>query len=465
MSSLQERIRDAVNNKELHTAISRATTQLRQRRSDAFTSQDNFDAIKESARHAKLTVLHNLEKNLLEFENRLVENGIKVHWAGNGEEACSIVSGIAEQTNAKKIVKSKSMTTEEIHLNDYLEKRGLTVRETDLGEYIIQLAGEKPSHIVAPILHMMRERVGSIMHKKLNVPYTHDIEQLTRIAREKLREDFLEADIGITGANFGVVDTGTICIVTNEGNGRMVTTLPRTHIVIMGIEKLVPSLSDLDDMLKLLARSATGQKITVYTTLINGPVNRDEENGPEEMHLILLDNGRTKILGSEQAEILCCIRCGACLNACPVYKCIGGHAYGDIYSGPVGSVVTPGLRGIEDWGELSYISTLCGECKEACPIKIDIPGMLTGLRKNTTESNKWNFALLPMKLFLLISTNPRLYKFVRKFISTLLYTPGVKLLSTKLLNRIFSGWTQIHTLRIPVRKTFQELWKDKGRTS
>ena len=259
------------------------------------------------------------------------------------------------------------MVSEETHLNDALEAEGVDVVETDLGEYIVPLRKDRPSHIVAPITHLTRQDVGRVVSERLSVPYTDDAQTLAAIARAHLRQEFLRADLGISGANFGVVETGTICLVTNEGNGRMVTTMPRVHVALLGIEKLVASMADLDACLKVLARSATGQKITVYTTLVRGPRRSDDADGPEQLHIVLLDNGRSRILAGETAEILGCIRCGACLNACPVYRTIGGHAYSNTYPGPVGAIVTPGIRGLDAWRELPHASSLCGACKEVVP--------------------------------------------------------------------------------------------------
>ena len=333
-----------------------------------------------------MRTLRTLAEQLERFEAKLVSNGAQVHWAETPEAANNLVAGIAARTGVKRIVKSKSMVTEETHLNASLERAGLVVVETDLGEYIVQLGNDRPSHIIAPIIHLTRQDVGQLMHRRLNVPYSDDPKTLAATARVRLREEFLTADMGLSGANFGVAETGTICLVTNEGNGRMVTTLPRVHVVVMGIEKLIPSLTDLDRCLKVLARSGTGQKLTVYTTMIHGPRRAHEADGPDELHVILLDNGRSGMLAGETAEILGCIRCGACLNACPVYRNIGGHAYGDTYPGPVGAVVTPGLRGLGPWSELPSASTLCGACREVCPVRLDIPRMLLALRRDRGRS-------------------------------------------------------------------------------
>lgn len=471
MSSFSDRVKCVINDNELHIALSRATAQLRSSRAESFSSLENADLVRDMARRAKLNILHNLDENLLKFEQRLIDNGVQVHWAEKGKDACEIVIKIAQKHKIKNVVKSKSMVTEEIYLNDALIKSGINVVETDLGEYIVQLADDRPSHIIAPVIHMTREKVGEIMHRRLNVPYTDDIPKLARYAREELRKEFLNADMGITGANFGVVETGTICLVTNEGNGRMVTTLPKIHIVLMGLEKLVPTLADLDLMLKILARSATGQKLSSYTTLIHGPGKRENGDNPEEVHVILLDNGRSSILGSEEAEILGCIRCGTCLNVCPVYNSIGGHAYGDVYAGPIGSIVTPGLKGLKEWKDLPYASTLCYACKEVCPVRLDIPEMLLSLRKKTIKEEKIPSVLkLGMRGFGIITSHPKLYKIMRKISSLFLRFISkdgwIKSIPMKWLipAGFFGGWTQVRDFKIPARKSFQEMWSKRKKS-
>src|SRR5262249_32059348 len=298
----------------------------------------------------------------------------------------------------------------ETHLNDALERAGVTVVETDLGEYIVQLRSDRPSHIVAPIIHLTRQDVARVMEDRLKVPYTEDTQELAAIARRKLREEFLRADMGISGANFGVVETGAICLVTNEGNGRMVTSMPRVHVALMGIEKLVETMADLDRCIKVLARSATGQKITVYTTLVRAPRGPRDTDGPEELHVVLLDNGRSRILAGETAEILACIRCGACLNACPVFRTLGGHPYGDTYPGPVGAILTPGLRGLDGWSDLPHASSLCGACREVCPVRIDIPRMLLALRHAAADKPKPRSLKPAMALFAWTASRPALYR-------------------------------------------------------
>jgi L-lactate dehydrogenase complex protein LldF len=353
------------------------------------------------------------------------------------------------------------MVSEETHLNAALEAAGVTPIETDLGEYIVQLAGDRPSHIIAPIIHLTRQDVGRVMEQRLRVPYTDDTQQLAATARVRLRGEFLRADMGISGANFGVVDTGTIVLVTNEGNGRMVTTLPRVHVVVMGIEKLIDTLDDLDVCLKVLARSGTGQQLTVYTTMVSGPRRPGDADGPDELHVVLLDNGRSRILAGDTAEILGCIRCGACLNVCPVYRTIGGHAYGDTYPGPVGAVVTPGLRGLDPWRELPHASSLCGACRDVCPVRLDIPRMLLALRRDAAEANLQPRSLaLAMRLFAWTASRPALYRVASRVVRAWLRARA-RDGWIRTLPGPGGGWTQSRDLRAPAAKTFQERWRER----
>ena len=313
--SFATRVDAALADRHLRAALDQATGLLGSRRSWALTTLADPDGMRDAARAARLRAIASLAEHLEQFEARLLANGAHVHWAETPDQANRIVADIASRTGTRVAVKSKSMVSEETHLNEALERLGVEPIETDLGEYIVQLRKDRPSHIIAPIIHLTRQDVGRTMERELHVPYTEDTKALASIARQRLRREFLRADMGVSGANFGVVETGAICLVTNEGNGRMVSTMPRVHVVMMGIEKLVVSMADLDSCLKVLARSATGQKITVYTTLVRGPRSAGEADGPEELHVVLIDNGRSRMLAGETAEILACIRCGACLNA------------------------------------------------------------------------------------------------------------------------------------------------------
>jgi L-lactate dehydrogenase complex protein LldF len=456
-----DRVETALQDEELKTALGRATDRLGSRRSASLASLEDSDMIRDMARRAKMGLLTDLAGNLETFEKNLIANGVKVHWAEDGKAANAIMVDIAKTRGCKRAVKSKSMATEETHLNRDLLEAGVDVLETDLGEYIVQLADTTPSHIILPIIHMTKESIGRIMHEKIKVPYTSDPEKLAKIARAKLREAFLSADMGITGANFGVIDSGAIVLVSNEGNARLVTTLPRVHVVLMGIEKLVPSLDDLDLMIKILGRSATGQKITTYTSLVPGPRREGETDGCEEMHVILLDNGRSRILGGPIAEILGCIRCGACLNACPVYKNIGGHAYGDTYPGPVGAIVTPGLRGVKGWKALPDASSLCGACRDVCPVRLDIPRMLLELRKQAVEE-----ADIPWTLraglwgFGMVASRPWLYRLGARLggIGARMLAPGGWI---KKLPGLAGGWTRSRDMKTPAPKNFQQLFRER----
>jgi L-lactate dehydrogenase complex protein LldF len=326
------------------------------------------------------------------LEEGVTRAGGQVHWAIDAEEACRIVQAIAEPRGVKRVVKVKSMATEEIELNRALQRSGLQVLETDLGEFIVQLAGVKPSHITAPALHMTKEEIAALFRDKLHVDAPPDAQVLTGIARTRLREEFLSADMGISGGNFLIAETGTLVLLTNEGNGRMCTALPPVHAAIVGIDKVIPDWQSLSVLLKLLARSATGQKMTCYVTFITGVA----EGGPREFHLILLDNGRTRILQDElMRETLLCIRCGACLNICPVYNQIGGHAYGATYPGPIGAILSPQLLGTKIAGDLPFASSLCGACGEICPVKIPIPEILLHLRRRVVEGDLVSTAVAP----------------------------------------------------------------------
>jgi L-lactate dehydrogenase complex protein LldF len=455
------RVREALADEGLHVALGRATAQLGSRRAAAFGSLEEGELVRDRARRAKLELLRDLAGNLERFEERLTANGARVHWAATGADANRIVLEIAKTAGVRRIVKAKSMATEETHLNQALIGAGLSVVETDLGEYIVQLARDRPSHIILPIIHMTREKVGRVMHEEIQVPLSDDPKTLAGYARVKLREEFLHADMGISGANFGVVENGAVCLVTNEGNGRMVTTLPRVHVVLMGIEKLVASLADLDLFLKLLARSATGQKLTVYTTLLRGPRRAEDECGAQEMHVVLLDNGRSDLLSGELAEILGCIRCGACLNACPIYKNIGGHAYGDTYPGPIGAVVTPGLRGLRSWTELPAASTLCGACRDVCPVRLDIPRMLLSLRGSTDRGQAASPLLrLGLRAFGAIASRPALYRIATRAARVVLRLVA----RDGWLRRLpgpGAGWTSVRDLKAPAAATFQDRWRSR----
>jgi L-lactate dehydrogenase complex protein LldF len=349
---------------------------------------ENLENSKKKAHVIKWRVMENLDKFLPEFESNFQHNGGKVIWANDAAEAQKEILKIIKKHGGKSVIKSKSMTTEEIHLNDFLEKNGVTSLESDLGEYIVQLLGQPPYHIVTPAMHLSKDDIAKLFHDHFGTPLDATAEQLTQKARELLREKYLTADIGITGGNFLIADTGSIALTENEGNARLSTTFPKVHIAIVGIEKVIPSMADLDLYWPLLASHGTGQNLTVYNTILSGPRKATETDGPEEMYVILLDNGRTNLLAQkEQRQALYCIRCGACLNACPVYKNIGGHTYNTTYSGPIGSIITPHLKGMKEFKHLSYASSLCGKCSEVCPVKIDIHKMLLLNRRDAVTEH------------------------------------------------------------------------------
>lgn len=358
----------------------------------------NLEYAKKKSHLIKWKVMENLDKILPEFETNFQKRGGKVLWANTIEDAQREILQIIKKANSKSVIKSKSMVTEEIHLNEFLEQNEVASLESDLGEYIVQLLGQKPYHIVTPAMHLSKENIADLFHEKFGTPKDATPEQLTMKARELLRDKYLSADVGISGANFLIADTGSISITENEGNARLTTTFPKIHIAIVGIEKLIPSISDLDLFWPMLSTHGTGQNLTVYNTILSGPKQAGETDGPEEMYVILLDNGRTELLAQkDQRQGLYCIRCGACLNACPIYKNIGGHTYDTTYSGPIGSIITPHLKGMEDFKHLSYASSLCGKCSEVCPVKIDIHKMLLFNRRDavndklTTKAERWGW--------------------------------------------------------------------------
>ena len=374
-----------LGNERLREAYRSSTLRLLNHRELAIAEVPGFERLRDRAREVKRQTIEHLDYYLAQFADRVEQNGGRMHWASTAQEVCRIVVDIARASGAQEVVKAKSMIAEEVELNHALEANGIRAVETDLGEFIIQLAGDRPAHIVAPAIHKTREDVSELFVKHIHAPPTVVPEQLTAIARRALREMFQNSGLGVSGANFAVAETGTVVLVENEGNIRMCSTVPRVHVVLVGIEKLIPNLVDLGIFLRLLGRSATGQKLTTYTSFLTGP-RRPGEDGPEEMHVVIVDNGRTKALADpKMREMLYCIRCGACLNTCPVYRKIGGHAYGGVYSGPIGALVTPELAGIGQARELPFASSLCGACREVCPVRINIPDLLLHLRSEAQE--------------------------------------------------------------------------------
>jgi L-lactate dehydrogenase complex protein LldF len=370
----------------------------------------DWEQARDAASLAKWSAVNRLDELLPKFVANFEKNGGQVHWARNAEEARDIVLGLLRAAKAKAVIKSKCMTSEEIHLNAAMEKDGYGVVESDLGEFIQQLRGEPPYHFVFPCMHVRRDEISDLFGKHLGTPPTDSPEELTMIARRHMRRLYVEADVGITGANFLVAETGQISITENEGNARLTAALPRVHIAISGIEKVVEHLDDLAVLLPMLATAGAGQPMTCYNTLYAGPRQPGESDGPEEMHLVLLDNSRTSLLADpEQRDALHCIRCGACLNVCPIFKNVGGFTYGTTYQGPIGSVITPHLRGLADWNHLSGASSLCGACTDACPVRIDIHHHLLHNRRNAAKSAPSRLEKLGHKLFVMVAKRPWLF--------------------------------------------------------
>jgi L-lactate dehydrogenase complex protein LldF len=462
---LRQRADGALHDSFLQQALTIATTKFIDLRREAFAGFPEGEALRDRARAIKEATLQQLDHHLETLVGNIERLGGHVHYAANAEEARRIVIDIARRAGARMAVKSKSMATEEIDLNEALEREGITPVETDLGEYIIQLAHERPSHIIAPAIHKTKGQVAELFARELKRPVEADPEELTRIARAELRQKFLQADIGITGANFAVADTGTVVLVTNEGNGRMVTSLPRVHVAVMGAEKVVPSMTDLMVFLAILAKSATGQKLSVYTTLVRGPRRAGELEGPEEFHLVLLDSGRIAQLGGPLREALSCLRCGACLNVCPVYRQIGGHAYGHTYPGPIGILLTAMLEGTESVKELAHASSLCGACADACPVRIDIPKMLIELRREVDEGKiaPW-IERVTFKLLAQVLARPALYRLAAR-VGRILQRPFARGGTISRLPLFLGDWTRTRDLPPVAARTFQERWAAERETA
>jgi L-lactate dehydrogenase complex protein LldF len=466
------KIRETLDNANLQLAIYAATGRLMEKRrgSVSMEIQDDFQRWRTQAHDIKKHTLENLDDYLEQAEKNVAAHGGKVIWCKDGTEVADFVLGLAKERGAQLIVKSKSMTTEEIDLNERLENHELEAVETDLGEYIIQLAHHRPYHIVAPALHMTRYQVADLFEKKLGVRNEVVIEKQTMIARRVLRQKFLAADIGITGANFVVADSGAVVLVENEGNARLTSSAPKIHIAVAGIEKLIPRAQDLAIFLKLLGRSATGQPMTVYTSILSGPRKEGELDGPEEFYLVLLDNGRTKLLADQdKRESLYCIRCGACLNHCPVYRKIGGHNYPWVYSGPIGAIITPQYLGIarEPW--VPFASSLCGACAEVCPVKIDIPRLLLELRSEVTRAkardreSRWE--RLGFRAWAWLMGHPKLFELAGSMAPAILGDGqnGWIRSAPALLNiGPLAAWLSQRDLPPPPAKSFRQLWRERG---
>jgi L-lactate dehydrogenase complex protein LldF len=461
-ASFPARTRAALADTERRETVQRITGRVLDSRAAALDRLPHADVWRDHARRLRAHTLARLDHYLDQFATAVEARGGHVHYAGTADEAVRYVAELVATRGLKLAVKSKSMISEEIDLNRHLDQLGVRVVETDLGEYVVQLDHDHPSHIVMPIIHKSGAQVAALFRRTLGASPAEvaDVASMTQLARRVLRREFLEADLGISGVNFGVAETGSLCICTNEGNGRLVTTLPRVHVAMMGIERLVPTTADLGVMLQVLGRSATGQNLTVYTNIISGPrpsaAGREEPDGPSELHVVLLDNGRSGVLGSELAEILYCIRCGACLNTCPVYQQIGGHAYGSVYSGPVGAVLTPALKGLDAFRDLPHASSLCGACREVCPVRIDIPRMLLKLRADAVDQGRAPWWIgLGIRAFRRVAARPGWFRNAG--------AAGARL--TGLLARRgwvrhlpghLSGWTRYRDFPPFARESFQE---------
>ena len=459
----------ALHDPNLQQALTHVRANFITRRAAAAAAMPEFEALRDSSRDIKNHTLANLDLYLEAYEEKVTESGGVVHYAETGEQARDIILAICRKAGARTATKGKTMIGEEIVLNEHLEAGGVEPIETDLGEYIIQLRHEPPSHIIAPAVHLTQKQVEDDFRRA----HTHldptrdlsDARELLAEARGILRQRFLEADVGITGANFLIAETGTSIIVTNEGNGDLTQILPKVHIVLASIEKVVPTLEDVSQILRVLARSATGQDMSTYTTFSTGPRRKDDPDGPEEYHVVLLDNGRSEMLGSQFQDMLRCIRCAACLNHCPVYQEVGGHAYGWVYPGPMGAVLTPKLIGIDKAGNLPNASTFCGRCEAVCPMRIPLPGMMRHWREREYERHlqpatyRWGLGL-----WAFFAKRPALYQRATGIAMRVLGNLGHRKGRFRALP-LAGGWTQYRDLPAPAGQTFQEMWRDRQRAS
>ncbi|WP_122571338.1 LutB/LldF family L-lactate oxidation iron-sulfur protein [Pseudomonas viridiflava] len=460
----RERAHEALGDPQLRGNFRRAMDSLMTKRAAAFSSPDEREDLRSLGNAIRARALSKLPDLLEQLERNLIRNGVQVHWAETVEEANAILMSIVQTHEAKQVIKGKSMVSEEMEMNDFLGERGIECLEADMGEYIVQMDHEKPSHIIMPAIHKNAGQVGKLFHEKLGVEYTTDVDQLIQIGRRVLRQKFFEADIGVSGVNFAVAETGTLLLVENEGNGRMVTSVPPVHIAVTGIEKVVENLRDTVPLLSLLTRSALGIPITTYVNMISGPRKAHELDGPQEVHLVLLDNGRSQAFAdSELRQTLNCIRCGACMNHCPVYTRVGGHTYGEVYPGPIGKIITPHMAGLAKVPDHPSASSLCGACGEVCPVKIPIPALLRRLREENVKapdapnrvmrdqgskySRKERFI---WNAWSKLNTSPSLYRLFGFFASRLRsLTPGN-----------VGPWTQNHSAPKPAARSLHELARE-----
>ena len=450
--------RKVIANPELQKAIENVTVVKVVRRAEMAADFPDFEPLRDHLKEVRSAVISRLDQHLETFEKNATAAGAQVHWAIDGAEANRIIIDICKSHNATRVVKGKSMASEEIHLNHALEDAGIHPVETDLGEWIIQQAGDPPAHIVAPAAHLNRHKISDLF-KKATGEYIpgDDVEGLTALARRTLRKIFLESEVGITGGNVAIAETGSITLVMNEGNGRMCTSLPPVLIMLVGIEKVVPTWNDASALLSLLARNATGQPLSVYTTIVTGKAHDDEDEGPREVHYVLLDNGRSKLIGTKYEEILQCIRCGTCLNVCPVYRKIGGHTYGTPISGPIGSVFSPLIFGLEKYEALPHASSLCGECTKYCPVRIDFPRMLLELRNDEVQKRvlPWHETFVE-RFAAFVLAHPTIYHFVANT-GRLLQFPVVK--NGKFNLPLAISPSRERKLPALPKRSFNKIWK------
>jgi len=447
--------RDLRHRQLIRTAL-RSYEIARDKRKAAF---QDWPAARQAAAETKWEAVNHLDQYLVEFATKLESHGTKVHWAGTGAQARDIIVGIVRDRKARSIIKSKAMTAEEIHLNEALEHAGFDVVESDLGEFIVQLRHEPPYHIVFPSMHLTRGEIRELFQRELGDAPSDNPEELTMVARRVMRQKYIAADVGITGANFAIAETGMISITENEGNARLTAALPKTMITLLGIEKILPRLDDLALFLPMLATAGAGQPLTGYNTLYGGPRQPGECDGPEEFHVVLLDNHRTALLAdAEQRDVLHCIRCGACLNVCPIFRNVGGHTYGTTYSGPIGSVLTPHLRGLQDWKHLSFASSLCGACTEACPVKIDLHHHLLQNRRNASEQKPSFLERLAHRAFAVIANSTALWSIGKKL--GWLAQPLQRPIKGTVLDPA-RAWTKTRDLAPIARESFKDWWKKR----
>jgi L-lactate dehydrogenase complex protein LldF len=465
----KENAHEALHDAPLQKALKNVRTGFIERRALAAAELPEFEALRDSARDIKKHTLQHLDLYLEAYEKKVTESGGRVHFCRTAAEANEAVLSICGARGARTVTKGKSMISEEMGLNDALLAAGITPVETDLGEYIIQLRGEMPSHIIAPVVHLSKEQIEADFRRvHTHLPADRTLTEPTQLlteARAVLRERFLAADVGVTGANFLIAETGTSIIVTNEGNGDLTQTLPKVHIVLASLEKLVPTLEDASQLLRVLARSATGQDMSVYTTLSTGPRRPGDADGPEEYHVILLDNGRSAMLGGEFEDMLRCIRCGACMNHCPIYHAVGGHAYGWVYPGPMGAVLTPSLIGVDKAGHLPNASTFCGRCEAVCPVRIPLPKLMRHWREREFERHLTPAAFRSgLRLWAFFAKRPALYRFATRIGMGLLALFGKRSGRFKSLP-LAGGWTNFRDMPAPQGPTFQAKWaKERRRT-